>query len=151
MARTGYPLPKFHFQVDWGAEGEFGFTEVSGLDIELEVIEYREGDDPNLTKKKQPGLKKFTDISCKRGIFRGQDSFVQALRDRSGSQVENNLDRRDIMITLLADDHNTPLITWKAQNAWLKKVQSTDLKADGNEVAIETMEICHEGLEITFQ
>jgi phage tail-like protein len=37
-------------------------------------------------------------------------------------------------------------MTWKIKNAWPAKVQSTDLKSDGNEVAIETLEIVHEGI-----
>lgn len=150
MARSGYPLPKFHFQVDWGQDGEFGFTEVSGLDVELEVIEYREGDDMTFTKKKQPGLKKYTDIVCKRGYYSKTNSFFTEWKTRSEAQIENGKDRRDIIITLIGDDHKTALVRWKAERAWLKKVQSTDLKADGNEVAIESMEICHEGLTVEF-
>ena len=150
MARSGYPLPKFHFQVDWGKDGEFGFTEVTGLDVEVEVIEYREGDDMSFTKKKQPGLKKYSDLTFKRGYYKSQNSFFEEWKSRSEAQIENGKDRRDIIITLLGDDHTTPLVRWKAERAWVKKIQSTDLKADGNEVAIETMEVCHEGLTTEF-
>ena len=57
------------------------------------------------------------------------------------------LSRRDITISLLNEEHD-PVVTWKVKNAWPTKIQSTDLKADGNEVAIESMEIVHEGLSI---
>ena len=53
--------------------------------------------------------------------------------------------RRTITISLLDEDHNV-IVKWNLANAWPSKVQSTDLKADANEVAIETMEIVHEGL-----
>ena len=55
--------------------------------------------------------------------------------------------RRPVTIKLLNEEHNA-IITWTLQNAWPSKIQSTDLKADANEVAIETMELVHEGLDI---
>ena len=59
----------------------------------------------------------------------------------------NTIERRDITIKLLDEEHN-PVAIWKVKNAWPTKVQSTDLKADGNEVAIESIELVHEGLSI---
>ncbi len=55
--------------------------------------------------------------------------------------------RRTVTLKLLNEAHQ-PIITWVLKNAWPSKVQSTDLKADANEVAIETMELVHEGLTI---
>ena len=52
-----------------------------------------------------------------------------------------------VTIKMLNEEH-APIITWQLENAWAKKIQSTDLKADANEVAIETMELAHEGLTI---
>ena len=69
-----YPLPKFHFQVEWGGT-KIAFTEVSGLDIETEVIEYREGNSPTYNKIKMPGLRKFSNITLKRGTFAGDNDF----------------------------------------------------------------------------
>jgi T4-like virus tail tube protein gp19 len=51
-----YPLPKFHFEVNWGGT-RMGFTEVTGLDFETEIIEYREGNSPVYSKNAQPGLR----------------------------------------------------------------------------------------------
>ena len=59
----------------------------------------------------------------------------------------NKVERRDIIISLLNEEHS-PVITWKAKNAFAIKVQASDLKSDGNEVAIETLELAHEGLNI---
>jgi phage tail-like protein len=56
-------------------------------------------------------------------------------------------ERRDITISLLNENH-TPVFVWKIKNAFPTKVQATDLKADGNEVAIETLELAHEGIEM---
>ena len=49
-AKGDYPIPKFHFMVEWGDGFRVGFTEVSGLDFETEVIEYREGSSKKYNK-----------------------------------------------------------------------------------------------------
>lgn len=144
-----YPLPKFHFQVDWGGT-QIGFTEVSGLDVETEVIEYRHGASPNYFKTKQPGQTKFTNITLKRGTFQGDNEFYAWWNEAKLFQEGNapgTVYRRDVTISLLNESHE-PIVVWKVKRAWAVKVQSTDLKADGNEVAIETLELAHEGLTI---
>lgn len=150
-AKGDYPLPKFHFQVEWGSE-EFrmGFTEASGLDFETEVIEYREGSSKQYNKSKQPGLTKFSNITLKRGMFEGDFDYFKLWKQTVFYQEGNKTGskfRRTVTLKLLNEAHQ-PIITWVLKNAWPSKVQSTDLKADANEVAIETMELVHEGLTI---
>ncbi len=151
MAAIGdYPLPKFHFQVEWGDNFRIGFTEVSGLDFETEVIEYREGNSKKYNKTKQAGLTKYSNITLKRGIFQGDFDFFLEWQKTYQFQEGNatgSIYRRPVTINLLGENHE-PIITWVLENAWPSKVQSTDLKADANEVAIETMELVHEGLTI---
>lgn len=137
-----YPLVKFHFQVEWGGT-KIGFTEVSGLDVEIEPIEYRDGASPEFSKRKMPGLIKYSNITLKRGTFQSDNEFYEWWNTVQLNQIE----RRDIIISLLNEEHD-PVVVWKVKNAWPIKVQSTDLKADGNEVAIESMELVHEGLAI---
>lgn len=137
-----YPLPKFHFIVEWGGK-RIGFTEASGLDVETEVIEYREGISPVYSKTKMPGMQKFSNITLKRGTFKGDNEYFAWWN----TVKLNTIERRDITISLLNENHE-PVVTWKARNAFPIKVQSTDLKSDGNEVAIESLEIAHEGLTI---
>lgn len=137
-----YPLSKFHFQVEWGGT-KIGFTEVSGLDVETEVIEYRQGASPDYSKIKMPGMQKFSNITMKRGTFKSDNEYYAWWNSVQLNQIE----RRDITIKLLDENHD-PVVTWKVKNAWPTKVQSTDLKADGNEVAVESMEVVHEGLSI---
>lgn len=149
-AQGDYPIPKFHFQVEWGNDFRIGFTEVSGLDFETEVIEYREGSSKKYNKTKQPGLTKYSDITLKRGTFEGDFDFFNLWKQSYYFQEGNKTGsryRRTVTIKLLNENHE-PIITWQLENAWAKKVQSTDLKADANEVAIETMELAHEGLTI---
>ncbi|MDO6818893.1 phage tail protein [Zobellia sp. 1_MG-2023] len=151
MAAIGdYPLPKFHFLVEWGSDFRIGFTEVSGLDFETEVIEYREGSSKKYNKTKQPGLTKYSNITMKRGTFEGDFDFFTEWQKTYFFQEGNDtgsLYRRAVTIKLLNEKHE-PIITWILENAWPSKVQSTDLKADANEVGIETMELVHEGLTI---
>lgn len=127
-----------------------GFTEVTGLDFETEVIEYREGNNPTYNKHKQPGLTKYSNVTLKRGTVIEDFEFFKLWRETAKFQESNKIKkvfRRDITIKLLNEDHK-PMITWTLENAWPSKIQSTDLKADANEVAIETMELVHEGLKI---
>ena len=137
-----YPLPKFHFLVQWGGT-RIGFTEVTGLDMQVEAIEYREGSSPEYSKIKMPGMKKFSNITLKRGTMLADSDFYKWINTIS----LNTAERRDITISLLNETH-APVMTWTAKNSFPVKVQASDLKSDGNEVAIETLELAHEGLSI---
>lgn len=142
-----YPLPKFHFQLEgWGGT-RIGFTEVTGLDFETQVIEYREGSNVAYNKLKQPGLTKYADVTLKRGTILSDYDFYSNWLKTFNFQDKANKLRVTVTIKLLGEDHK-PVITWTLHNAWPTKIQSTDLKADGNEVAIETMVLVHEGLTI---
>jgi phage tail-like protein len=139
---SGYPLVSFHFQVQWGGT-RIGFSEVSGLEIQTEVIEYREGSSPEFSSIKMPGLKKISNIVLKRGIVKGDNEFFEWWN----SIRLNNVERRNIVISLLNENHE-PVVNWKVKNAFPVKIQSSDLRASGNDVAIETLEISHEGVNI---
>src|SRR5579885_1607072 len=98
--KKNYPLPKFHFQVEWGG-ARIGFTEVTGLNFETEVIEYREGNDKTYNKTKQPGLTKYTDVVLKRGIFLGDFEFYELWKKTMMFQEGQEKFRRDVTIKLL--------------------------------------------------
>lgn len=138
-----YPLPVFHFRVEFGAE-QLGFTEVSGLTQENQMIEYRAGDFPEYSTIKMPGLRKFNNITLKRGIMQSDNKFFQWLI--SGMKL-SKVDRKDLTISLLNEKHE-PVMAWKVSRAFPVKLEGPQLKATGNEVAIESLEIAHEGLEI---
>jgi phage tail-like protein len=139
-----YPLPKFHFELEWGGT-RLGFTEVTGLDFETEVIEYREGNLPAYNKTKQPGLTKYTDVTLKRGIVLDDLEYFNQWVKTAMFQEKKETYRRTVTIKLLNEEHKA-IIVWTLSKAWPSKIQSTDLKADGNEVAIETLTFVHEGL-----
>lgn len=137
-----YPLPAFHFQVDWGGTN-LGFAEVGGLTIEIQAIEYRDGLSPIYSPQKMPGIPKLSNITLKRGIVPKDNEFFDWLNTTQLNKVE----RRDITISLLNESHE-PVMSWKVTNAFPVKVEGPALKSTGNDVAIETIELAHEGLTI---
>lgn len=137
-----YPLPAFHFSVDWGGT-QLAFSEVTGLNIEVQVIEYRDGLSPEFSTVKMPGLKKYGNITLKRGVFANDNEYYEWLQTIKMNKPE----RRDVIVNLLDEEH-APVMSWKIINAWPAKITSPDMKASGNEAAIETLEIAHEGVSI---
>jgi len=137
-----WPLPKFHFQVKWDAE-VMSFQEVSGLDMEAQIIEYRHGDSKEFSTVKMPGIKKFGNVTMKKGVFKSDNKFW----DWFNEIKMNTIKRKPVTISLL-DEEGGATMVWTLANAWPTKITGTDLKSDGNEVAIESIEIAHEGLTI---
>ena len=137
-----YPLPLFHFTVQWGGTN-IGFSEVSGLTVEIQPIEYRDGASPEYAVRKMPGMPKYGNITLKRGVTSADNEFFAWLSTTSMNKVE----RRDLIISLLNEQHE-PTMVWKVVNAFPVKIEGPGLKATGNEVAIESLEIAHEGISI---
>lgn len=137
-----WPLPKFYFLVTIGKINAY-FQEVSGLDIEATPIEYKKGNNPVYSVIKMPGIKKFGEVTLKKGIFKVDNKFWEWYN----SVKMNTIDRKTITISLL-DEAGNPTMTWTLKNAWPTKITSNDLKSDANEVAVETLVITHEGLTI---
>ena len=142
QSETIWPMPKFFFSVTWGGNA-MSFQEVSGLDVQSEEIKYRHGDSKQFSVIKMPGMKKYGNVTMKKGVFKGDNKFWDWLK-----QIElNTIKRVPVVISLLAQD-GAAIMVWTLTNAWPTKISSTDLKSEGNEVAIETIEIVHEGLTI---
>jgi phage tail-like protein len=139
---AAWPLPKFQFEVKWD-DKVMSFQEVSGLDIEAQPIEYRHGDSKVFSTIKMPGIKKFSNITMKRGVFANDNKFSDWL-----NQIKMNTIKRTTMTISLLDEAGKPTMVWTLINAWPTKITGTDLNATGNDVAIETLEIAHEGLTI---
>jgi len=124
-----------------GASVQGSFCEVYGLEVEMDVIEYRNGSE-GITVRKLPGLKKFTNITLKRGIIGDVTFWNWILAAMNGS-----VQRANMLITLL-DENRNPVMQWDFVRAWPCKWKGPVLNAKGKEVAIETLEICHEGMTI---
>jgi len=143
QSATVWPMPKFYFQVKWDSQVML-FQEVSGLDIQSEEIKYRHGDSPEFSVIKMPGMKKVGNITMKKGIFKGDNKFWDWFKKIK----MNTIKRLPVTISLLDETGKTTMV-WTLTNAWPTKITGTDLKSEGNEVAIESIEIVHEGLTIT--
>jgi phage tail-like protein len=142
QSTTEWPLPKFYFQVKWDS-AEMHFQEVSGLDAETTAIEYRAGDSKQFSPLKMPGLKKFSDVTMKKGVFKGDNKLFDWFLEIK----MNTIKRKPVTISLL-DETGGPTMVWTLANAFPIKVSGTDLKANGGEVAVETIVIAHEGLTV---
>lgn len=142
QSTTVWPLPKFYFQVKWDST-VIAFQEVSGLEIEAQIIEYRHGDSPVHSTMKMPGIKKSGNVTMKKGVLKSDNQFW----DWFNEIKLNTITRKTVTISLL-DEGNNPTMVWTLTNAWPTKIVSTDLKSDGNEVAVESIEIAHEGITI---
>ena len=135
-----HPLPAYHFQVEWGGT-RISFNEVSGLEIIDDVIEHHDGADPGQVARKMPGLRKYSNIILKRGIVKGDNDFFNWMNTKSLNEIE----RRDIVVKLLNQNHE-PVMTWRAVNAFPVRLSGPILNAAASNMAIEELELAHEGL-----
>lgn len=140
-----WPMPKFRFEVDLGTELKgVAFQEVSGMDVENQIIEYRKSNSKLFSTEKMPGITKYGNVTMKRGVFVNDNTFW----DWHAQITMNTIKRRTVLIKLL-DENGEVTMQWQLDNAWPTKITSTDLKSDGNEVAVDTIEIAHEMLTIS--
>ncbi|MCB1742641.1 MAG: phage tail protein [Gammaproteobacteria bacterium] len=135
-----HPTPAFVVERDGVVVGYF--TEVSGLGSETEVIEFREGGNSELIRK-LPGLTRYPDVTLKRGL--STDLTLWTWRDEV---VTGALARSTVTISLVRRDGRV-VSRWELINAWPSKISGPSLKADGNDVALETLTLSHEGLTRT--
>ncbi len=138
-----YPIPRFHFQVDWGG-AKISFTEVTGLVMEREKIEFRLSDSKDFSKLAMPGLVKNNNITLKRGKFEKDFDYNTWLEEVANDRIGG---RRDVIIRLLNEKHE-PVAAWAATRCFPVKVTAPDLKSDASEIAVESLELAHEGLKL---
>lgn len=142
QAATTWPLVKFQFSVKIGSD-EFLFQEVTGLSSETQVIEYRVGNSAVFSTVKMPGIKKFGNVTLKKGMFKDD----KKLWEMYNKIKMNTFERQTVVISLL-DESNAVAMSWNLKNAFPVKMSISDLKADANEPAVETIELAHEGFEL---
>jgi phage tail-like protein len=137
-----YPLTGFNFQVDWGG-ARLGFSEVSGLEIAVRPIYYREGNSRSAFPSVMPGLAESTTVVLMRGAIAGDNDFFGWIDSVTSNQIE----RRDVTISLL-DAERTPAATWRVRSAWPIRLLGPQLDASASKVAIELLELAHEGISV---
>jgi phage tail-like protein len=138
-----WPVPKFHFKATFGSRGEMAFQEVSGLDTEYDVVEYRAGDNPDYSRVKLPGLRRGSDVTLKKGMFKSDSALFDYFNVFSGDSII----RERVTIQLLDEEHN-PMFTWTLSNAFPLKVSGTDMNAQKSEIAVQEIVLAYEGLTL---
>lgn len=144
MANTGDrndPFRGFNFLVEIDGVTKAGFSEVSGLAIETDPIEYRNGDEI-ITVRKLPGLQKYSNITLKRG-FTPDDALWKWRK----TVLDGKTERHSGSITLLNEERR-PSMRWTFRECWPRKLDGPSLNAKNNEVAIETLELVVEGIVV---
>ena len=140
---THNTLTNANFEVEFGDIGVVGFSEVSGFEIAVDVIEYREGDHPT-TPYKLPGLIKYSNVTLKRGTTDNLDVYTW-IKDWVETGSADGL-RQEITI-YAKDASGLTIATWVLTNAFPVKYSGPDFNATGSEVAFENIELAHEGIK----
>ena len=138
--RNFYPLPGYRFNVNFGGE-DIAFSEVSGLELERQAITYRDG----LGARYMPGMEQPIKLTLKKGVVRGGNAFYLWIN----SIALNKVNKKDLIISLL-DDENKPVVTWNVQNSFPVKLSAPNLDAKSNEVAIESIELMADSLQVVY-
>ncbi len=142
---SNWPLPMFYFAVQFGSQNNtVSFQEISGLDTETQNIEYRHGDRKQFSIVKMPGIAKAGNVTFKKGMFKSDSPFFEWF-----DNIRMNTIKRETVTIQLLDENGSPAMTWTLANAWPVKISGTDLKSDAKEVAVEILELAHEGITVT--
>lgn len=142
IKETHDPYRGYNFWVEWDGIVHAGFRECTGLQATRAVGEYREGTDKPLSKRKMPGLNTYGNITLKRGITDNDELWKWHSALRGGDTL-----RRNVSI-ILADDKGAEKMRWNLADCWPTTWNAPDLNATSDEVAIETLELVHEGISV---
>jgi phage tail-like protein len=143
MAQTGQrvdPYRAYNFLVEIDGIAQGSFTECTGLGSTTEVIENREGGD-NLTVRKLPGKTSYSDISLKWGLTDSTE-----LWDWRQQIADGNVVRKNGSIVVFDLANSTEVARWNFVRAWPTKWEGASFSAKGNDIAIDTLVLAHEGL-----
>ena len=143
MAERKDPFRNYRFLLEIDGIVQAGFSEVTIPDTTTDPIEYREGNEP-ATMRKMSGLTKYGNVSLKWGIT---DSSIELFNWRKMVIQGKQKDARRNIAIILLDEEGSPAARWEFRDAWPSKYDAPDLTAKGNDAAIESLEIVHEGME----
>ena len=135
------PYQAYRFRIEIQGIQRGGFREASGLDATNDVVEYREGNEPDGTVHKLSGLTKYSNITLKGGITDDHTFY-----DWKQTTVKGKTERKTGSIILL-NDAGEEKMRWNFSRGWITKWSGPTFNATSNDVAIESIEIAHEGVE----
>ena len=134
------PYKNFNFVVELDGISVAGFLECTGLDSETGIIYYREGNDSNVVRK-LPGLTEYSNIILSRGVTDSRELYEWRMK-----VINGNIERKNGSIVLL-NDNREEVARWSFVNGWPCRMSGPALNALEDDIAIEELEICHEGFE----
>ena len=138
-------LKGYRFRIEFRDDCAIYASELSGLDAEFDVAEYRAGDDVLFTVRKYPGLAKYGNITIKQCLFVGDLKFYNTVGEFLEGNSDHTSDKQEMTIILM-DDGGADAAAWTVSNAWVTKYTGPDLNSTSSDISIETIEIAHEGL-----
>lgn len=143
------PYSQFNYLVDLGTGDTdtvtAGFSEVSGLGMEITVTEYRNGNEKDNAPRKINAMYKVPDVTLKRGVIGATDLYEWLDQVRNGAQEES---LRAVTVQLLSEDRATVAMTWKLSGARIMKYTGPTLNGTGTEVAVEEIVLACERIDI---
>lgn len=139
------PYRAFNFEVEIDGTPVGAFSEVSGLTAEGDSVDYREGTDRANTVRKLTGLRKYSNLTLKRGYI--QDNTMWQWY----ANIANGIDDRRNASIILRNENRVGVLRFNAENCWLNKIEGPSFSAAGNDVAIEAIELVHEGLTMEIE
>jgi phage tail-like protein len=146
---TDYPLPAYNYRVDIGAT-TVAFSEVSGLEIAADSITYNESQvAPGLTgpnTMSMPGIRHLVNLTMKKGLVKTKS--ISVLYNWMAAIQLNKVEKKDITIHL-CDEKGASVITWIIRNAYPTKLAAPTFSASANEVAIESMDLTADSLQMS--
>ena len=159
-ASTGvaYPLTKMNFVVKVGSiSGTAAFTEITGVEASIDVIEFRAGNSGSLSPQKLPGLVKHGNVTLKYGLISGNEirkwiiDSISSQRSKDWKRVDITIELIDITqagVSTVTEPGTTGNKQWLLKNAFVAKYSGADLDAKSSDVAVESMEIAYEELTV---
>jgi phage tail-like protein len=142
IAERKDPFRSFNFKVEINGINVGSFSEVSGLSSDGDAVEYRNGDDVPLHVRKLMGLRKYSNITLKRGHTDNYECWTWR-----NNIVNGQADRRDGTIVLM-DEQRKEVLRWDFTAGWIHKIDGPTFNAKGNDVAMETVELVVESVTL---
>jgi phage tail-like protein len=130
------------FKVEIEGIASSAFSEVSGIDADVSVVDYRPGNDKAPGPRKLPGEAHFSNIVLKRGM-----TSDLSLWEWMQKTLDGKVERKNVSIVLL-NDAGEEVLRFNLRDAWPVRWSGPALNGGASDVAIESLEVAHEGLSI---
>jgi phage tail-like protein len=144
--KNNYPLPAFHYRVEIDGMDPVAFAEISGLSISRETITYKDGLSCIQGSKRMPGLTSDLKFTMKKGIIKADSKLYNWVNSIRLTTVE----KKNILISLMDEKGEAPVVTWKITNAFPVKLDAPSFNAKTNDVAIESLELMADDLKVEY-